>query len=143
GSNSGALDKIDATTFAVTNLIDSSTLESLNADSNTYHLKDVAVVSDQLAYVTVSLESGYTTNATFLYQLDPSSTEAPTEVSLDALDGEIFNDITVDSESRLWIATNSNSNPGIVVMDTDTNTRNGNFIELDMPASKVVFLNID
>lgn len=144
-SNSGALDKIDATTFEVTNLIDGTTLASLNGDE-TYHLIDVTVISDQLAYVTVNLEAdySYTTSASLLYQLNPSSTEeVPVEISLDALDGEIFNDITVDSESRLWIATNSNSNPGIVVMDTDTNTQNGDFIELDMPASKIVFLNIE
>ena len=69
GSDTGGLDKISTSTYAVTRLIDENSFPELidfsddndNSNDTYYHVMDVAVVSDQLAYATLNIEKGYTT----------------------------------------------------------------------------------
>lgn len=151
GSDTGALDKIDATTYQITNLIDNASFPSLidfsdddNPSNDTYyHITDVAVVSDQLAYATLNLEQGFTTLQTKLATVNPTTgiftlLNEPTELT-----SKEISDINIDTNDRLWLGIANSNAPGILVMDTDTNTINGEFIELDMPAKRIEFLTVE
>lgn len=145
GSDSGALDKIDATTYAVTNLIDGTTFTSLNnADTNTYyHVTDVAPVNDQLAYAVVTLETGYTPNSSLVYPINLQNQTIGTALTLSEQTGKVVSEIAVGPNNRLWMGVRDGKSGKILVVDTDTNTQNGETIELDMPVNHIVFLDIE
>jgi len=157
-SNSGVgVDMIDATTYEVTSLVDNTTLAALNDESGDtaiyYHINDVEPVSDSNVYFTVNMEQGYTTVNTFLYQVDPTSSDAPVQVdiasglnsdtTLAANDELVLGDLEKDSDSRLWVGVKNSDNPGLLVLDTDTNTQNNEYVELELLPSKIVILNAE
>ena len=142
GSNSGALDKIDASTYEVTNLINGVTLASLNnvAGNTYYHVTDIAPVSDQLAYTVITLETGYTADFSLIYPVNPQTGVVGATVPLAEQANKVVSDIAVGPYDRLWISISDSSDPKLLVMDTDTNTQNGDSIALDMPAKRILFL---
>jgi hypothetical protein len=158
GSNSGGLDVIDTTTYAVSNLIDGTTFADLNdtsaATPQYYHVKDIAVVSDQQAYVNISVEAGWSSVASYLYEINPGSDKATITTTANAIDinslmtNSVSNpedsyslgDITIDNNQRLWIAITNATQPGLLVLDTDTNSQNGDVISLDLVPDTIVFL---
>jgi hypothetical protein len=158
GSNSGGLDVIDTTTYAVSNLIDGTTFADLNdtsaATPQYYHVKDIAVVSDQQAYVNISVEAGWSSVASYLYEINPGSDKATITTTANAIDinslmtNSVSNpedsyslgDITIDNNQRLWVAITNATQPGLLVLDTDTNSQNGDVISLDLVPDTIVFL---
>ncbi len=158
GSNSGGLDVIDTTTYAVSNLIDGTTFADLNdtsaATPQYYHVKDIAVVSDQQAYVNISVEAGWSSVASYLYEINPDSNKATITTTANAIDvnslmtNSVSNpedsyslgDITIDNNQRLWVAITNATQPGLLVLDTDTNSQNGDVISLDLVPDTIVFL---
>ncbi|WP_221800234.1 hypothetical protein [Oceanobacter mangrovi] len=157
-SNSGVgIDEIDASTFAVTSLVDNTTLETLNDTSGDtaiyYHISDVTVASDNLLYFTANMEQGYTTINTWLYQMDPTSDDAPEQVDIQAAlnsdtsladnDALTLTDITIDTDSRLWVGVANSDNPGLLVLDTDTNSQNGEYVNLELIPQKISFLSAE
>jgi len=144
GSDTGGLDKIDATTYAVTNLIDENSFPELNStDDNTYyHVLDVAIVNDNLAYATLNIEQGYTTLETKIATINPTTAALAVLTEPAELNTKEISDINIDANDRLWLGIANADAPGILVMDTDTNTISGDFIELDMPAKRIEFLTV-
>lgn len=145
GSDTGGLEKIDATTYAVTPLIGDTSFPELNdPDNNTYyHVRDVAVVSDQLAYATLSIEAGWPNpNTSEIAIINPSSGALSLLNTVTELDGKEISDINLDANNRLWLGIANSDNPGIYVIDTDTNTLSGDFIELEMPVKHIEFLTV-
>ena len=158
GSNSGGLDVIDTTTYAVSNLIDGTTFADLNdtsaATPQYYHVKDIAVVSDQQAYVNISVEAGWSSVASYLYEINPGSDKATITTTANAIDvnslmtnsvstpedSYSLGDITIDNNQRLWVAITNATQPGLLVLDTDTNSQNGDVISLDLVPDTIVFL---
>ncbi|WP_028293444.1 hypothetical protein [Oceanobacter kriegii] len=161
GSNTGTgVDMVDATTYAVTNLISDtdSNLSEYNAESEAgviqYHIGDVEPVNDNLVYFTVALEQGYgTTLNNYLYQIDPTSDDAATlvditaglnsDTTLGSNDELTLTDLESDSEDRLWVGVANSDNPGLLVLDTDTNSQNNEYVELNLLPRKVVILNAE
>lgn len=145
GSDTGGLDKIDATTYAVTTLIGGTSFPELNdPDNNTYyHVRDVAVVSDQLAYATLSIEAGWPNpNTSKIATINPTTGELGLLDTVTELDGKEISDINIDANDRLWIGIANADEAGIYVLDTDTNTLNGEFIDLEMPVKQIEFLTV-
>lgn len=147
GSNSGGLDKVDLTTYQVTNLFDGTTpaLSALNnAGNNTYfHILDVAVVDDQNAYVHVNVETGWTTDFSLIYPFNPSTGTLSSALSIPAIDNVEISDINLDPNHRLWIGVADAAAPALVVVDTDTNTQSDTSIELEMPPASIHFLTVN
>ena len=168
GSNTGTgVDMVDATTYAVTNLIsdEDSNLSEFNADavgnygeddyvaSTHYHIGDVEPVNDNLVYFTVAIEQGYSTLNNYLYQIDPTSDDAATlvditaglnsDTTLGSNDELTLTDLESDSEDRLWVGVANSDNPGLLVLDTDTNSQNNEYVELNLLPRKVVILNAE
>lgn len=143
-TNSGALDKIDASTYEVTNLIDSTTLADLNdADNGTYyHVTDVALASDSLAYAVITLETGYTPDASLIYPLNPQNQALDNALDLSEQTDKVVSEIAVGPNNRLWVSIADGSDPKLLVVDTDTHTQNGVSIELNMPAQRILFLDV-
>jgi hypothetical protein len=149
-SDTGGLDKIDASTYAVTPLINENSFPKLidfSDDENSkndsyYHVTDVAVVSDQLAYAALNIEIGYATIETKLVMINPTTKELTLLSQPDAINGKEISDINIDANDRLWLGIANADAPGILVMDTDTNTISGDFIPLDMPAKRIEFLTV-
>ncbi|MBQ0731193.1 MAG: hypothetical protein KBT75_10865, partial [Oleispira antarctica] len=106
------------------------------------HVLDVAVVSDQLAYATLNIEIGYKTIETKIVMINPSTKELTILSQPTAINGKEISDLNIDSNDRLWVGIANADAPGIWVMDTDTNTISGDFIELDMPAKRIEFLTV-
>ena len=145
GSDTGGLDKIDTTTYAVTALIGDTSFPELNdPDNNTYyHVRDVAVVSDQLAYATLSIEAGWPNpNTSKIAIINPSSGALSLLNTVSEIDGKEISDINIDANDRLWLGIANADNPGIYVLDTDTNTLSGEFIKLEMPVKHIEFLTV-
>ena len=148
-ANSGALDKIDATTFVVTPLIaadDYSEFNDTTTDAENpiyYHITDVAVISDQLGYASLNIEQGYTTLKTELVSFNPSSGAKIETLAITGFSDKEIKDITSGPNGKLWIGIANADAPGILVLDTDTNTINGEFISLEMPPIRIEFLDID
>ena len=144
GSNSGAIDKIDASTYEVTPLMDGTTLADLNDTANNtyYHITDIAPVNDRLAYAVVTLETGYTPNASLVYSLNPHTQEVGEALTLAEQKDKIVSEIAVGPNNRLWVSISDGNEPKLLVVDTDTNTQNGASIELDMPANSIRFLDV-
>jgi hypothetical protein len=150
GSDTGALDKIDATTYEITNLIDNTSFPNLidfsddedSTNDTYYHVTDVAVVSDQLAYAALNIEKGYTTLETKLASVNPTTGIFTLLAEPAELSAKEISDINIDANDRLWLGIANSDAPGILVMDTDTNTINGEIIELDMPAKRIEFLTV-
>lgn len=138
----GGVDKVDATTYEVTSLIDETSFDHLNdAANSTYaHPVDIAVVDDSKLYVLANLEQVYTTLSSHIFEVNPATADLSEEITFDLLDGSKLSEITAGPNNRLWVAQDSAEDPGILVFDTDTNTQNGDRIELDMPATRIVFL---
>jgi hypothetical protein len=149
-SDTGGLDKIDASTYAVTPLIDENSFPQLidfsddddSSNDRYYHVLDVAVVSDQLAYAVLNIEMGYTTVETKIAMINPSTQTLTLLSKPSAINGKEISDINIDANDRLWLGIANANAPGILVMDTDTNTISGDFIPLDMPAQRIEFLTV-
>ena len=149
-SDTGGLDKIDATTYAVTSLIDENSFPELvtfsddddNSNDIYYHVMDVAVVNDNLAYATLNMEQGYTTLETNIATINPTTGSLAVLTETPELKAKEISDINIDANDRLWLGIANADAPGILVMDTDTNTISGDFIELDMPAKRIEFLTV-
>ncbi len=148
-ADSGGLDKIDATTFTVTSVIDGEDYSEFN-DTVTdvekpiyYHITDVTVISDQLGYASLNIEQAYTTLKTQLVSFNPSTGAKIETVSISGYEDKEIKDITTGPNGKLWIGISNADNPGILVLDTDTNTINGDFISLQMPPIRIEFLDID
>jgi hypothetical protein len=149
-SDTGGLDKIDVSTYAVTSLINENSFPQLinfSDDDNSkndsyYHVTDVAVVSDQLAYATLNIEIGYATVETKIAMINPTTKELTVLSQPAAINGKEISDLNVDTNDRLWLGIANADAPGILVMDTDTNTINGDFIPLDMPVKRIQFLTV-
>lgn len=150
GSDTGGLEKIDANTYAVSSLIDASDFVELNtftddnenSNDSYYHVMDVAVVNDHLAYATLNIEKGYTTIETKIATINPSTGALAVLTEPTDLNAKEISDINIDANNRLWLGIANADAPGILVMDTDTNTISGDFIELDMPAKRIEFLTV-
>lgn len=143
-SDTGGLDQIDASTYAVETLIDGTSFPELNSaeDTTYYHVTDTAIVSDTLAYALLNIESGYTTLETKVVTINPNTGALTVLAEPAALTAKEISDINIDDNDRLWLGIANADAPGILVMDTDTNTISGNFIELDMPAKRIEFLTV-
>jgi hypothetical protein len=149
-SDTGGLDKIDASTYEVTPLIDNTSFPQLitfsddndGKNDSYYHVTDVAVVNDNLAYVTLNIEQGYATLVTKIATINPSTRAFSVLTEPTELNKKEISDINVDANDRLWLGIANADAPGILVMDTDTNTISGDFIELDMPAKRINFLTV-
>lgn len=149
-SDTGGLDVIDASTYAVTSLIDENSFPSLitfsdddnNSNDSYYHVTDVAVVSDNKAYATLNIEQGYQTLETKVVMINPTTQDLTVLSQPDAINDKEISDLNVDANDRLWIAIANADAPGILVIDTDTNTISGDFIPLDMPAKRIEFLTV-
>lgn len=150
GSDTGGLDMIDATTYEVTSLIDEHDFSELinfnddndNSNDSYYHVMDVAVVSDNLAYATLNIEQGYETLETKIVTINPTTGALAVLTDITELNAKEISDINIDNKDRLWLGIANTDAPGLLVMDTDTNTINGDFIELDMPAKRIEFLSV-
>ena len=55
-------------------------------------------------------------------------------------DSYSLGDITIDNNQRLWVAITNATQPGLLVLDTDTNSQNGDVISLDLVPDTIVFL---
>lgn len=145
-SDTGGLEKIDTTTYNVTTLIGDSSFPSLNTSSEEgdiyYHVSNVAVVSDQLAYATLSLEQGWEKKESKIAVINPESGDLAILDSVTELNGKKISDINIDANNRLWLGISNADNPGLYVIDTDTNTISGDFVELDMPVKNIEFLTV-
>ena len=143
-SDTGGLDQIDASTYAVETLIDGTSFPELNSaeDATYYHVTDTAIVSDTLAYALLNIESGYTTLETKVVTINTNTGALTVLAEPVALIAKEISDINIDDNDRLWLGIANADAPGILVMDTDTNTISGNFIELDMPAKRIEFLTV-
>ena len=143
-SDTGGLDQIDASTYTVETLIDGTSFPELNSaeDTTYYHVTDTAIVSDTLAYALLNIESGYTTLETKVVTINPNTGALTVLAEPAALTAKEISDINIDDNDRLWLGIANADAPGILVMDTDTNTISGNFIELDMPAKRIEFLTV-
>lgn len=149
-SDTGGLDKIDVSTYAVTSLIDENSFPQLinfsddenNKNDSYYHVTDVAVVSDHLAYATLNIEIGYATVETKIAMINPTTKQLTVLSQPAAINGKEISDLNVDTNDRLWLGIANADAPGILVMDTDTNSINGDFIPLDMPAKRIQFLTV-
>jgi hypothetical protein len=149
-SDTGGLDKIDVVTYAVTPLIDENSFPQLiefsDDDDNTndrhYHVLDVAVVSDQLAYAALNIETNFATIETKIASINPTTQELTLLSEPSAINGKAISDLNIDTNDRLWLGIANADAPGILVMDTDTNTISGDFIPLDMPAARIEFLTV-
>lgn len=145
GSDTGGLEKIDASTYVTTTLIGDTSFPDLNSPENNtyYHVRDVAVVSDQLAYANLSIEPGWPQpNTSKIAIINPSTNALSLLNTVTAIDGKEISDINIDANDRLWLGIANADNPGMYVLDTDTNTISGEFIELDMPVKKIEFLTV-
>ncbi|MCD8522153.1 MAG: hypothetical protein LRY66_15485 [Saccharospirillaceae bacterium] len=145
GSDTGGLEQIDMTTLVASNIISDTTFSSLNnTETNTYfHITDVALASDQHGYVTVNIEKGYDTLSSKVYEFNRISKTVGQPLNMTSLNDVIISDIAIDTNQRLWVGVANKEDPGIVVIDTDTNTQSGNRIELQMPPKSINFLSID
>lgn len=144
-SDTGGLERIDADSYAVTTLIDESSFPELNSaeDNIYYHVRDVVVVRNNLAYATLSIEAGWPNpNTSKIATINPTTGALNLLDTVTELDGKEISDINIDANDRLWIGIANADNPGIYVLDTDTNTLSGEFIELDMPVGQIEFLTV-
>ncbi|MDO6681312.1 hypothetical protein Q4551_03335 [Oceanobacter sp. 5_MG-2023] len=151
--NSGGVDVIDTTTYAISNIIDGTTFAELNDTSVSpaqyYHVKDITVVSEDKAYVNINVEAGWSTVASYLYEISPNSSSDPVAIDINSLmasnvsdpeDSYTLGDITLDENQRLWVGITNATQPGLLVLDTDTNSVNGDFINLDLVPASITFL---
>ncbi len=144
-NDNGGLDKIDASTYAVTSLIGSDDFSELNNTEENiyYHVTGVAIIDDQTGYVTLNIESGFDSLETKLVSFDPETGSSIAAVDfVNIIDKEIKT-IKSGPDSKLWIGISNSENPGIIVLDTDTNTINDEFISLEMPPIRIEFLSTD
>lgn len=70
---------------------------------------------------------------------DSSSSNNKKPALTDGYDTQISS-ITLDADERLWLSIANADSPAIVIYDTDSNTRNGDFIALTMPTKDIEFL---
>lgn len=143
--NSGALDKIDLTTYQVTNIAGQDTFKNLNEPDKTrnVHIIDVAVVDNNNGYILVSVEDGFAFNpASHIYTFNPSTGAIGEELAATATNEISISDITIDTNDRLWIAVTNADAPKLLVYDTDINTQSGDSIELELIPNKIEFLTV-
>lgn len=144
---SGGLVSIDTSNYQTTSLLDGESFKDLNVisdDNDTsndtyFHIRDVAISKAGVPYVAVNLEKGFTTLETRLVKLSGSAKET---ISNSAIAGKDISDIAVGPEGFLWLAIANSDNPGLVVMDTASDSQHGNFVELDMPPRQIEFLTV-
>lgn len=141
-SDSGSLDQVDLTTYAVSTIFDKNTAEfsALNdADNFSYfHIFDVAVVDNNNAYI--QIEYGSWPNSYKIFPFNPSTKTLSDALSLEAIQDKFISDITLDPNNRLWVAVADDAAPKLVVIDTDTNTQSGDAVELDLIPDSIHFL---
>lgn len=144
--DTGGIDAIRLSDYSVDNIVNGETFADLNDTDNNiyYHVTDVAITTDGQLYLSVNLESGYTTSKTLLFTLNPQN-GVNRELAISTLtDGAYstakISEIEMDSNNRLWVAISNSDAPALLAIDTDTNSRNGDLVELDMPAQTIVFL---
>lgn len=148
GSNSGGLDKIDLTTYQVTNLFNANTLAftDLNniVDDTYFHILDVAVVDDQTAYVQINIETGWSTDYSLIYPFNPSQQTVAAPLNISGMYQKEIAGISIDPNNRLWIGVADSEQPALVVVDTDTNTQSGDKIALELipDADSIQFLTV-
>lgn len=149
-ADTGGLDIIDASTYAVTSIIDETSFPDLinfsddanNKNDSYYHVMDVAVVNDYKAYATLNIEIGYKTLETKLVMINLITKALTVLAQPEAINNKEISDLNVDANDRLWLGIANADAPGILVIDTDTNTISGDFIPLDMPAKRIEFLTV-
>lgn len=143
-SNSGALEKLSTIDFTRETLLDGTSLTEYNTikeeNSEYYHFSRVAINSNAKAYFSINVESGYNTLSTHLLEIDLLD-NATNEVQLSSLQN--INTLAFSPNDRLWIGSSNESNPGVFVMDTDTNTQNQSYITTELPVHDIEFLEID
>ena len=146
GSDSGGLDKVDLTTYQVTNIFNTETSafsDLNNAGNDTYfHILDVAVVDEQTAYVHVNVETGWTTDFSVVYPFNPSTGSLAAALTIPVIDEKEISDISIDPNNRLWIGIADATAPVLVVVDTDTNTQS-DIINLEMLPTSIHFLTVN
>ena len=74
--------------------------------------------------------------------INPESGDLAILDSVTELNGKKISDINIDANNRLWLGISNADNPGLYVIDTDTNTISGDFVELDMPVKNIEFLTV-
>lgn len=144
---SGALVSINASDYSATTLIDGTTYSDLNdiskGDNNTYndtyyHITDVAVSNAGVVYTLINLENSGKSN-TRLVQINNGQRSFVSEA---AIANKEIRDINVGPQGHLWLAIANADKPGIVVLDTASNSQHGDFINTDLPARQIEFLTI-
>lgn len=145
GTNSGALDKIDLTTYQVTKIAGQNTFKNLNESDNNRnaHFLDVAVVDNNIGYILVSVEDAYAYNPTsHIYSFSPSTGVIGEELAATVTNAISVSDITTDANDKLWIAVTNADDPKLLVYDTDINQQSGDSIELELIPNKIEFLTV-
>ena len=143
-NQSGAFVRIDATTFEATTLANGTTFSTL-VNNEIYHIQDVAIINDQQAYLFLEF-NGFPANGEIV-SINPTTGAVGELIDLADTPVNIRN-IKTGPESRLWVSIGDIDNASdtngafIYVLDTDTNTLNGEAIELPMPAIDIEFLTV-
>lgn len=143
-SEAGGIDKIDASTYQVTNLVNKDTLSYLSIPSEDIypHIQDIAVVRGNKAYTIIHREQKWNTLSSTLHELNPETGELKAPLTLPELTGKQLRDIAVGPNGRLWVSVHDADDPKLLVIDTDTNTLADN-IDLNSTAIDIDFLVID
>ena len=143
-SEAGGIDKIDASTYQVTNLVNTDTLSYLSIPSEDIypHIQDVAVVRGNKAYTIIHREQKWSTLSSTLQELNPETGELKAPLTLPELTGKQLRDIAVGPNDRLWVSVHDAADPKLLVIDTDTNTL-ADTIDLNSTAIDIDFLVID
>jgi len=143
-SKSGTIELINAQNFSSTVILDSNSLNDRYnniEENNYYHFIDVAINSNNKIYTSINTEINGYSNASYVLEVTLNNKTA-TEVDLGEFNKKTISDITFSPNGRLWIGFSDGANPGVFVLDTDTNTQNQSFIGTEMPVDKIDFLEI-
>ena len=111
GSFTGGVERIDLTTYTVSYLLD----DGDNADHPYDRISGFTVIDEDNAFF-VSY-SGWQDTA--LYWIDPETGEVSADV-VASLDGVDIRDVVRGPEGNLWVAIADLANPGVVVLDPQT-----------------------
>jgi len=142
-SDNGGLDKIDANTYGVTPLISNNDFPELNniEEGTYYHITGVAITDEQTGYVALNIEHGFDpTLETKLVSFNTETGASIATVDFSNIVDTQIKTITSGPDDKLWIGISSKENPGVIILDTDTNTINDEFISLDMPPIRIKFI---
>ncbi|MEK9713340.1 MAG: hypothetical protein VW258_12320 [Thalassolituus sp.] len=141
GNNSGALDRINLDDYSVETLIDGSTFSSLNdADNNTYYHVEAVTVVDDLGYVKLSVEQGYSALENPIYSF-PVDTNIFTELSVEEFTDQKIGVMTAGPDSTLWVGVRNEEATDMYVMNSD-GTIQETAIEFSMPVNELEFMEV-